>query len=186
MDIFAHGLWTGAGYRFISQKLGEPEKAKPFKLWLTVFWGIFPDLFAFTPTFLWLIWMRAFGNPAVTSFSHLDTLEPAIQDTIPFLRLAHSLYNISHSLIVFFTIFGLVWIFMRRPAWELVAWLVHILIDIPTHTYRFFPTPFLWPVSTWKFNGFSWGTPWFMLLNYSAIVVAYLWLRRRGNLNRSH
>lgn len=55
------------------------------------------------------------------------------------------------------------------------AWFLHILMDIPTHTYRFYPTPFLWPVSDVKLNGFSWATPWFMIVNYSIIILIYLY-----------
>jgi hypothetical protein len=58
--------------------------------------------------------------------------------------------------------------------WEMGGWLVHILCDIPTHSYRFYPTPIFWPLSSWKFNGFSWGVWWFMLLNYSALFIVFL------------
>jgi hypothetical protein len=69
--------------------------------------------------------------------------------------------------------------------WAMLGWLVHILIDIPTHSYQFYPTPFLWPLSSWKFNGISWGQKWFMIANYSTIVIAYaalyFWSRKAKN-----
>lgn len=61
----------------------------------------------------------------------------------------------------------------------MLAWGVHILVDIPTHSYRFYPTPFLWPLSGWKFNGFSWGTPWFIVVNYGALLLTIWWLRQK-------
>ena len=74
----------------------------------------------------------------------------------------------------------------------MLGWGLHILIDIPTHSYQFYPTPLLWPVSSWKFNGFSWTTPWFIIVNYLAILLVYALLyilrkRRRQkikNLNK--
>lgn len=97
---------------------------------------------------------------------------------LPHLELAGQLYHISHSLFVFATVFGLVWLVARRPVPELLGWLLHILIDIPTHSLRFYATPFLWPVSSYRFNGISWANRWFMLANYSALVVVYFLLWR--------
>jgi hypothetical protein len=98
----------------------------------------------------------------------------------PRLELAWQLYQISHSLFVFSAAFGLVWLIRRRPVLEMLGWPLHILIDIPSHTLRFFPTPFLWPVSSYHFDGISWGNRWFMLVNYSAILAVYLVLRYGG------
>ncbi len=92
----------------------------------------------------------------------------------PGLGLAWQLYQISHSLFVFSAVFGIVWLIRRRPVLEMLGWPLHILIDIPSHTLRFFPTPFLWPVSSYHFDGISWGNRWFMLVNYSAIAAVYL------------
>lgn len=178
MDIFAHGLWTGAAYKAASRKTG-----KSFNMWLAVFLGVLPDLFAFTPMFLWMFWGQLTGDPAIPYFPRPETIEPAVIDGLPMFRLAHALYNISHSAIVFLVIFGLVYALFRRPVWELGALLLHIFIDVPTHTYRFFPTPVLWPISEWKFDGLPWGTPWFMAVNYSAIVLVYFlfWRKRRSS-----
>jgi hypothetical protein len=46
-------------------------------------------------------------------------------------------------------------------------------MDIPTHTSDFFPTHFLYPLSNVHVNGMSWGSPWFMLLNYSVLLIIY-------------
>jgi len=69
---------------------------------------------------------------------------------------------------------GLIVFFVRRVPWEVGGWLVHILIDIPSHSYKFYPTPFLWPFSEWKFDGWSWGAPIFMIINYSLIIGVYV------------
>lgn len=70
----------------------------------------------------------------------------------------------------------------RKWPWLMGGWVLHIIIDIPTHTKAFFATPFLWPLSNFKIDGISWGTLWFMLINYSALVLVYLlivWKRNR-------
>lgn len=49
MDIFSHGLWAGAAYKAVNKKA-----KKPLNVWLAGFWGVFPDLFAFTIGFAWI------------------------------------------------------------------------------------------------------------------------------------
>lgn len=174
MDILSHGLWTGAASKFANIKI-----KKPLNIRLAVFWGIFPDLLSFALPFVWLAYGLAFGGLSFSDLPRPDTTEPAPSDTLPIFRLTSLFYNLSHSTIVFAVIFGIVYFILRRPVWEMSAWLLHVLIDIPTHSYRFYPTPFLWPLSEWKFDGLSWATPWFLILNYSAIIIVYFLLRRK-------
>lgn len=168
MDILAHALWTGAAYKTINQKT-----KKKFRPWLAAFLGVFPDFFAFVPGFAWLFYNIAFGTLHFSDFPHPDAIEPAVP---PLSHLTVALYSVSHSAIVFFAVFGIVLLILRRPVWELGGWLFHILVDIPTHSYQFYPTPFLWPLFGWKFNGFSWATPWFLIGNYTVVIVVYLLL----------
>ena len=70
----------------------------------------------------------------------------------------------------------LLYFFRKRLAIFVLPWLIHILIDIPTHSREFLPTPFLWPVSEWKFPGISWGNRYFMMFNYAAIIVCVGWI----------
>jgi|SRR3989344_6660553 len=158
MDILAHGLWSGLAARAVNIKVR----------W-AIFWGVIPDFFAFTVPFI-VMFARGIlpfrpGEP------------PRDIDLI--FRHTTTLYSISHSLIVFGAVFGLVYLVLRRPVWELLAWGMHILIDIPTHSYDFYPTPFLWPLSDLKVNGISWATPWFLAVNYFAIVLVFLLLRKK-------
>jgi len=178
MDIFSHGLWAGAA----AQAGNVSEKAQGFtkrriSVWWTVVWGVFPDLFAFTIPFMWIMWQTITGQASFGEFR--PPHEPAQPNSFPMFALASSLYNISHSVIIFFLLFGVVFFIFKRPVWEMMGALIHILSDIPTHSYSFFPTPFLWPLSDFKVNGISWGTPWFMVLNYSAIVLVYTLIYRK-------
>jgi hypothetical protein len=168
MDIVAHGLWAAAAAKGTKRKWRVNVRVA----W-AAWWGVFPDLFAFTLPLTVMLWYR-FTDPAQAA-AH------AMPHRMPHLTLAWQLYQISHSLIIFLAVFGLVWLVARRPRYELLAWALHILMDIPTHTARFFPTPFLWPISSYRASGISWGNRWFMLFNYGALVLVYflLWRSRR-------
>ncbi|MBI2096855.1 MAG: hypothetical protein HYT40_01725 [Candidatus Sungbacteria bacterium] len=153
MDIFAHALWSGAIYN---------KK----RVWWAVFFGIAPDLFSFGVFIVAHVLTSGFTPIA---FDHGDVPRPEL---VP--QYVHALYNVSHSLIVWAVLFAIGWFYFQRLPWEFTAWGLHILIDIPTHSTAFFPTPFLWPLPQPFFvNGVSWATPWFMLINYGAIAVVY-------------
>ncbi|OGD32488.1 hypothetical protein A3C91_02555 [Candidatus Azambacteria bacterium RIFCSPHIGHO2_02_FULL_52_12] len=175
MDIFAHGLWAGAGYKALNRKYGTKLNVK-----IAAFWGIFPDIFAFSIPLTWMTVQLLLGNIQTSDFSHHPAVgEPPAQDTLWIFALANSLYSISHSAVVFFAVFFGVWFILKRPVWELGGWLLHILIDVPTHTYQFFPTPVFWPLSGITFSGIAWSEPWFMFLNYGMLLVMYLFLMRK-------
>ncbi len=152
MDIISHGLWGAIAFG---------RKAKK-SYWKAFAFGVLPDLFSFIPQFIYL-----FFSPEA---AHFGSGPPSPESILP---LTYMLYNISHSLVIFSIIFGVVWLVRKKPMYELLAWGLHILSDIPTHSTDFFPTPFLWPLFDVKINGFSWGQPWFMILNYSLLAVVY-------------
>ncbi len=181
MDILSHGLWAGAAYKAANKTIGKGKK--PFRVWLAALWGIVPDIFSFGILFVWIAGQLIFGGLNFYDFPiniERPDMEPAPGDTLFIFRLTSFLYSASHSLVVFAFVFGLAILVFRRYIWEMGGWLIHILIDIPTHSYQFYPTPFLWPVSDWKFDGFSWGNSWFMFFNYLALAaVYYLLLKKR-------
>ncbi len=93
---------------------------------------------------------------------------------------AQNFYNSTHSVIVFTLCFLLIWMLVRKPVWIIGAWGLHILIDIPTHSINLFPTPFLWPLSDYKFNGIGWHNPLVLGANILLLLGAYsLWFKRR-------
>jgi membrane-bound metal-dependent hydrolase YbcI (DUF457 family) len=87
----------------------------------------------------------------------------------------HHLYNVTHSLIVFLIAFLLVWFLLKRPLGELSAWGLHVLVDVPTHSYQFFPTPIFWPFFDWKFDGWQWSTPNILIPNFVLLSLLYAW-----------
>lgn len=175
MDVFSHGLWSGAIFKGINIKSQKHLRVK----W-AIFWGVFPDVFAFASLFVWLFGSMIFGNMSFSDWPRPDATEPIQPDTLFIFQFTSFLYSLTHSLAIFAVVFGLSFLIFRRPIWELLSWLIHILIDIPTHTYQFYPTPFLWPFSDVKFDGFSWGTPWFMFLNIFLVASVYLYLYLRN------
>lgn len=174
MDVFSHGLWSAAIYKGANIKAKQRMKTR-----LAIFFGVFPDVFSFALLFIWLFRGLIFGGLNFSDFPMLDAAEPARPDTLLIFKITNALYSFSHSLIMFFVVFGAVFLILKRAVWEMFAWLLHILIDIPTHSYQFYPTPFLWPVSDLKLDGFLWSAPWFMILNYSALAIVFILLRKK-------
>jgi len=200
MDFISHGLWSGIAAKALNQmaharssknwashkdSAGRASWRRPLfavprlSMGRMVFWGAFPDIFAFIPFFLWLLGNLLLGEVALSAMPRPSDMEPMPSGGAPIYRATAALYQFSHSLVLFLLSFLIAWLLFRRPLWEMGAWCLHIFLDIFTHSYNFYPTPFLWPVSLVKFNGVGWDHPWFLVLNYSAIALALLWLSRR-------
>lgn len=68
----------------------------------------------------------------------------------------YPLHHAAHSLPTALTITALTWLRTGElPRWCL-AWLVHILIDIPTHSRQYWAPQYLWPLSDQTVDGVSW------------------------------
>lgn len=154
MDVVAHGLWGGSLFWSRGRKM----------FLAAVVLGMAPDLLSFGVFHVmrpgWIIGRLAgeiSGPPPVS-------ILPAY---------VFYAYNVTHSLIVWTGIFFLLWRLFKRPPWLLGAWALHILCDIPTHAKSYFPTPFLWPLSTPFIDGVSWATPGFVVGNYLCLVLVY-------------
>lgn len=164
MDTLAHGLWGGVGF----YPHGHKKFAAAFVL------GISPDLLSFG---LFHVtrpgWLRLRLAGQISGPPPLSILPEFV---------FHA-YNLTHSLVVWAALFALIWAIRKHPPWLLLAWGLHILCDIPTHSSRYFPTPYLWPLPTPLVEGISWATRWFMMTNYTALLIAYvgmfLYVRRR-------
>lgn len=147
MDTLAHLLWTFIFF----------YKTKYLPLGLII--GVVPDLLS------WGIYL------VYRIFKHMPFDKPDLA-LVP--KWVFTLYGITHSIFVFALVCIVVFILWKEWAIVLLPWLIHILMDIPTHTREFLGTPFLWPFSKWLFPGMSWGTLWFMLINYTLIIILML------------
>ena len=161
MDTLAHGLWGGMlfGWR---RRFG-----------LAFLFGLCPDLFSFG---LWIVIRMARGQ-----WQH------GRPDAYMLPEWLHTAYNFTHSLIIIGAVWALLWWCWKELALPFSAWPLHILCDIPTHSQDFFPTPFLYPLSSFTIDGISWGRWWFMLLNYTGLLIlALFWVRaREGRRNKA-
>ncbi|MCC6290864.1 hypothetical protein IT398_02265 [Candidatus Nomurabacteria bacterium] len=166
MDILSHGLYGGIAF----------GRSRRRQFWQSFFFGVMPDLFSFgiftAATVLGLVsgpdWSAGTPDPSAI---------PAY---------VHTLYNITHSLVIAGVVIVAVRLLRRKFFFPLFAWPLHILVDIPTHSDAFFPTPFLWPLSDFYINGVSWGTPYILLPNIALLAVLYAWFyysRRRKQLS---
>lgn len=148
VDTFAHAIWSWIIFRnyvFTNKDI-----------LLAVFFGIAPDLFSWTIYLFYSLFKNGlkFGKPAIAS----------VPDWV------FTLYGITHSLFVFAAVALICLIMFKHVPIYLWAWLLHILIDIPTHARDFLPTPFLWPFSSWHFPGISWSNPVILILNWGGIL----------------
>ena len=167
MDILAHTLWTNAGARGANEIAKKKGGKFHMHVGWTAFFGVAPDFFAFTIPFVVGIFKMTFnGDSAYTFFGH--------HGLVGGFNLASFLYQYSHSLVVWAFVFCAVWFFYKRPRWELLGWALHILIDIPSHSLSFYPTPFLFPISEYRFPyGLQWSNMWYMIINYSALLIVW-------------
>lgn len=164
MEIVAHSLWAAAGAIAARRASGATLHVAP-----TVCWAAFPDVLAFGPAFAAGLWLRLSGTGA-TSDGHL----------LPHAHLGLPLYPAGHSLIVFLLAFTLASLVLRRVVLAMLGWLLHILIDIPTHSFSYYATRFLWPISDFRVDGIAWWTPWFWCATYAALAVVFFALWRTG------
>jgi hypothetical protein len=167
MEILAHGLWTAAAA--ITAK--RSSSARVHIGW-TVWWGVFPDVLAFGPMFAVGLWFRLAGASAADGH------------VVPHVHIGMPLYPAAHSLIVLGLTFGISSLLARRIVFAMLGWLLHILIDIPTHSLGYYATRFLWPISDVRVDGIAWWTPWFWAATYGALAAVYFLMWKRGWLLR--
>ena len=165
MDFVSHALWGGVTF-------GRRTR-RDFLVVAGV--SILPDVL--TEGLFMVLYLMDIGGMPDWKSGH-----PNITD---FPMYAQTLYNITHSLVIFAFVFMLFGVVARKPIWVVAAWGLHILIDIPTHSLALFPTPFLWPISELKVDGIGWDSPIVLAIDIILLIVAYsLWLSTRFHRER--
>ena len=119
MDFISHGLWGSIAF-------GRKSRSS-FGLAFTI--GMAPDLCSFGVLYV----AAALGLSPSPDFSRGTPPESTIPPYV------HQLYNYTHSFVIFLAVFFLVWLFLKRPVWELGAWGLHVLAHVPLHSYAFSP-----------------------------------------------
>ncbi len=168
MDVFSHALWGG---------VVAGRKSKKY-FWWAFGIGLFPDVASFG--ILMAAEFLGLASRPDWSAGHPDMSQ------IP--AFVNSLYNFTHSFISFGLVFLLIWWLLKKPFWPILAWGFHIFLDIPSHSFQFFPTPFLWPISHFMVNGISWGENIIFIPNVLFLILLYVvwgvswWKNRKSKL----
>ena len=142
--------------------------------WFSFLFGAMPDLFSFGFYFIYIFAVNfndaSFGRPS--------------REEIPYW--VYDLYDISHSMIIAFIFIGLAYKINKDFAWPMLAWPMHIIVDFFTHSIEFFPTPILWPVSDYRFDGIPWSNPYVLGINFLLIFLLffYRWRTNKKALNK--
>lgn len=188
MDTLSHGLWAAVAAKAINKALRKRDSTKKLSVWIAGFWGTFPDFLSFTPLFFWTLTRICTG---AFRFEDFASVNPTPFQATVITPLTSALYGFTHSVVAFVLVFLLVWFIIRRPIpgsslklrrvpWELGGWLLHLLMDIPTHPAASYPTPLLWPFAELHIGGISWATPAFLIVNYVVLGILFFLLREKG------
>jgi len=155
MDTISHALWGKGLFGYRKYK------------WLPLFFGAIPDLASFGLYFLY----NLIVNPTTIKMGKPDLSE------IP--SWVFSLYNVTHSLIIAMLFIFIAYIFKRDFCFSMLAWPFHIIIDFFTHSIEYFPTPILWPISNYRFDGIPWSNQYIMIGNIVCIFLVFNYRRRK-------
>lgn len=194
MDVLAHALWVGVGLAALRRNAAGAESGPAGSLAggpaitrravaATILLTVLPDLVHMLPVTLWV-----FTDGSWSAWLAFATATPGTEPALPdWVALwSHHLHCLMHSAVVAGAVTalcrlrgGAIWRACRLP---LAGWWLHVVIDVFTHSVDFYPVPVLYPFSDAAFDGLAWNTPWFMALNYVALLATALWLwlgRRR-------
>jgi hypothetical protein len=166
MDTLSHAGW---GFATLHAKRGMA--------WWGALAGAMPDLLFFIPARIEGFVERGVRGLAVGADPDIWRADgPPLP---PELVEAYFRYYVrTHSLVVLgLSVLTLVLIGRKRWAWLAIPYGLHILMDIPTHE-RYQTQPF-YPLSSWSFQGLSWGDPRIFWPNLIALVVTLVVVVRR-------
>lgn len=193
MDILAHGLWSNI---LVYKKY--PRNYKPRLI--AVLFGVLPDIIPFVPSTIFLLFSRAqfdfytalysqdwifvWGREA---YNYTHSFVVFIAATLivmvfskgkvyPHTKLMQVNPQSSRENVLRYKKFKL-WLgeFGVGVYWPILAWGLHILMDLFTHP-NFFRTPFLFPLSNYRIPfGLSWGHPLIMIPQYAFFAAWYCW-----------
>ena len=155
MDTFSHALWGKGLFGYRKYR------------WFSILFGAIPDLFSFGIYFIY--------NLIVNPYS-MKLGKPKLSE-IP--DWVFSLYDFSHSLIIAIFFILIVYKINKDFFFPMLAWPFHILIDFFTHSREYFPTPILWPISDYRFDGIPWSNPYIFLANIIGICLIFIY--RKNN-----
>ena len=156
MDTLSHALWGKGLFGYRKYR------------WYSFLFGAVPDLFSFGIYFIHSIF-----------FSSSPLMGRPTRSEIP--EWVYSLYDISHSLVIASIFIFIAYKINKEFAFPMLAWPAHIILDFFTHSIEFFPTPILWPISDFKFDGIPWSNPIVFFANVICIFFLFVYRRKKSN-----
>ena len=156
MDTLSHALWGKGLFGYRKYR------------WYSFLFGALPDLFSFGIYFIHSIF-----------FSSSPLMGRPTRSEIP--EWVYSLYDISHSLVIASIFIFIAYKINKEFAFPMLAWPAHIILDFFTHSIEFFPTPILWPISDFKFDGIPWSNPIIFFTNVLLIFLLFIYRRKKSN-----
>ena len=156
MDTLSHALWGKGLFGYRKYR------------WYSFLFGALPDLLSFGIYFIHSIF-----------FSSSPVMGRPTRSEIP--EWVYSLYDISHSLVIASIIIFIAYKINKEFAFPMLAWPAHIILDFFTHSIEFFPTPILWPISDFKFDGIPWSNPIVFFANVIFIFFLFIYRRKKSS-----
>lgn len=157
MDFIAHFLWSMV--LFWGTQVG-----------LAMFFGVMPDLLPFGSNMI----IGRFRNKGRT-YKYPEELFEYYR--LPQNQWVYKFYNWTHSLVIWGLVFIAAYFIELRNGsfpYYMFAWLLHVVMDIPTHTKAFFAPQFLTPLSKFCVDGKSWAHPVIMTINYVSLTLFFV------------
>ena len=158
MDTLSHALWGKGLFGYRKYR------------WYSFLFGALPDLFSFGIYFIYSIF-----------FTSSPIMGRPTRSEIP--EWVYSLYDISHSLVIASLFIFIAYKINKQFAFPMLAWPAHIILDFFTHSIEFFPTPILWPISDFKFDGIPWSNPIVFFANVLVIFLLFIYRWKRAKKN---
>lgn len=160
MDTISHALIGGI--------ISLPQKIRKSVLRI-IFFSVLPDL-PLIPFYIFLGYInkRAFLIPHNSDWIGATKLYPIL----------NSFYEISHSLFFLLLIILPLVIYFKLPKMAFFAYLIHIAVDLPTHTGEW-AIKLFYPFN-YSFNGFtnSWAWPiYIMAISWLFLAIIIILLR---------
>lgn len=174
MDVFSHAIYGYATLRWRGPKSG----------WLGALLGAAPDLLYSGAAIIrrvvrdgWSGLGSGGGSDRSVWLRDGPPLPPdLVADYNDFYRYTHSLGILAMLAFVWFAL-------RRKPPWVLLPWLLHILMDIPSHER--YLTPVFFPFSDFTVMGMSWSRPPMLIANAVLLITVeiimywFFWRKRK-------
>lgn len=170
MDFISHGL-IGTTVGLLQKDYSKKSVLK------TTFFGVLPDLFQIPYYFaLGHLKNRPFNWPQVSDWD-------GFRGTHPWLD---ALWDVPHSLLFAFVLVLPLIKFFKQSNFLFYAYLVHLLIDIPTHTGEW-GVRFLWPLNL-KLSGLTDAWAWdydFLVISWATLFILNVAIYKFGNSKKT-